>query len=119
MNTKAEVLGWEVDQLFKLREQQPGLMEEAVRRLMHEDKTIRWAVVVGAYQDEQISLGKAAERLGLTELRSRERFIELGVPLRIGPADLAEARAEVEAVRVWFADSKGTASSSSPCSTTR
>lgn len=111
MNTKAEVLGWEVDQLFKLRKQQPGLMEEAVRRLMHEDKTIRWAVVVGAYQDEQINLGKAAELLGLTELKLRERFIELGVPLRIGPADLAEARAEVEAVRAWFADSEGTASS--------
>jgi len=111
MNTKAEVLGWEVDQLFKLRKRQPGLMEEAVRRLMHEDKMIRWAVVVGAYQDEQISLGKAAERLGLTELKLRERFIELGVPLRIRPADLDEARAEVKAVRAWLADSEGTASS--------
>jgi hypothetical protein len=33
-----------------------------------------------------------------------QRFIELGIPLRIGPANLAEARAEVEAVRAWFAD---------------
>jgi hypothetical protein len=32
----------------------------------------------------------------------RDRFLELGIPLRIGPADPAEARAEVEAVRNWF-----------------
>jgi predicted HTH domain antitoxin len=60
--------------------------------------------VVGAYEDRQINLGKAAELLGVTELELRQRFIELGIPLRVGPADLAEARAEVEAVRVWFAD---------------
>ena len=111
MKTKAAVHGWEIDQLFKLRDQQPGLMEEAVRRLMQEDEAIRWSVVVGAYQDEQINLGKAAELLDLPELELRQRFIELGVPLRIGPSDLAEARAEVEAVRAWFADSEDTASS--------
>jgi hypothetical protein len=45
--------------------------------------------------------------LGLAEIELRQRFIELGVPLRVGPADLAEARAEVEAVRAWLADEKG------------
>jgi len=111
MKAKASVQGWEIDQLFKLHDQQPGLMEEAIRRLMREDQAIRWSMVVGAYQDEQINLGKAAELLGLAEVELRQRFIELGVPLRVGPADLAEARAEVEAVRAWFADSDGTASS--------
>lgn len=56
-----------------------------------------------AYQDGQSNLGKAAELLGLPELELRDRFIELGIPLRIGPVDLAEARAEAEAVRAWFA----------------
>ena len=95
---------WEVDQLLKLRERQPDLVEPALRRLVDEDEKVRWSVVVGAYQDRQINLGKAAELLGLTELELRDRFIELGIPLRIGPADLAEARAEVEAVRAWFDD---------------
>jgi predicted HTH domain antitoxin len=63
---------------------------------------IHWSAVVGAYQDKQINLGKAAELLHITELELRDRFIELGIPLRIGPADLAEARAEVEAMRAWF-----------------
>ena len=38
----------------------------------------------------------------MTELKLWDRFIELGIPLRIGPADLAEARAEVEGIHAWF-----------------
>jgi predicted HTH domain antitoxin len=105
MEANASVLeGWELDQLFKLRERQPDLLEPIVKRLVQENEDIRWSVVVGAYEDRQINLGKAAELLGVTELELRQRFIELGIPLRVGPADLAEARAEVEAVRAWFAD---------------
>lgn len=104
MEANASVLeGWELDQLFKLRERQPDLLEPAVKRLVQENEDIRWSVVVGAYEDRQINLGKAAELLGVTELELRQRFIELGIPLRAGPVDLAEARAEVEAVRAWFA----------------
>jgi predicted HTH domain antitoxin len=94
---------WQVGQLLKLLERQPDLIEPALRRLVQENDEIRWSVVVGAYQDRQINLGKAAELLGVTELELRDRFIELGIPLRLGPADLAEARAEVEAIRAWFA----------------
>ena len=94
MEANAGVLqGWEVDQLFKLRERQPDLFELVVQRLVQGNEDIRWSVVIGAYQDRQTNLGKAAELLGLTELELRQRFIELGIPLRIGPADLAEARA--------------------------
>ena len=70
---------------------------------MKENEQIRWSVVVGAYCDGQINLGKAAELLQVSELELRQRFIELGIPLRVGPADVAEARADVEAVRAWFA----------------
>jgi predicted HTH domain antitoxin len=93
---------WEVEQLLKLRERQPDLVGPALLRLMQENEEIRWSVIVGAYQDKQINLGKAAELLGLTELELRDRFVELGIPLRLGSADLAEARAEVESVRAWF-----------------
>lgn len=95
---------WEINQLFKLQERQPSLIEQAVHRLLQENEDIRWSVVVGAYRDGQINLGKAAEFLGLPEIELRDRFIDLGIPLRIGSADLAEARAEAEAVRAWFAD---------------
>lgn len=95
---------WEIDQLLKLRERQPDLIDPALQRLVHENPDIRWSIVIGAYQDRQINLGKAAELLDLTELELRERFVELGIPLRIGSADLAEARAEVAATRSWFPD---------------
>lgn len=96
--------GWEIDQLFKLRERQPDLLKPVVQRLVQEDEDIRWSVVVGAYQDEQINLGKAAELLDMAEVELRDHLVELGIPLRIGPADAAEARAEVEAVRAWFSN---------------
>lgn len=95
---------WEINQLFKLQERQPSLIEQAVHRLLQENEEIRWSVVVGAYRDGQINLGKAAEFLGLLEIELRNRFVDLGIPLRIGSADLAEARAEAEAVRAWYTD---------------
>jgi len=106
MKTKVAPQGWEIEQLFKLRKQQPELIEHAVRRLMRDNEDIRWSVVVGAYRDGQINLGKAAELLGLAELELRQRFVELGIPLRVGPSDLMEARAEVDAVRAWFSESE-------------
>lgn len=104
MGANTHVLeGWELDQLLKLRERQPDLFEPIVKRLVQENEDIRWSVVVGAYDDRQINLGKAAELLGMAEIELRQRFIELGIPLRVGPADIAEAQAEVEAVRAWSA----------------
>ena len=58
--------------------------------------------IVSAYLDEEINLGKAAEMLGLHELELRERFETLGIPLRVGPENKAEARAEVNALNSWF-----------------
>ncbi len=59
-------------------------------------------MIIGAYRDGDINLGKAAELLGLHELALRERFIELGIPVRIGASDVAEARAEADAISNWF-----------------
>lgn len=93
---------WELEQLVRLYQRRPELVSAALDRLLAEDEELRWAVVVGAYLDGQISLGKAAELLGMHALALRDRFIDLGIPLRLGPADLAEAHAEVEAMRSWF-----------------
>jgi len=94
---------WELEQLNQLYQSRPDLVSTALRRLMSEDSELRWALVVAAYHNRQINLGKAAELLGLHELELRERFIKLGIPLRLGSADLAEAKAEVQSVQSWFA----------------
>lgn len=105
IETKTDVVAaWQIDQLVKLWQQHPDLLEPIVQRLMQENEELRWSMVVGAYQDEQINLGKAAEMLDVSELELRQRFIELGIPLRVGPVDLAEAHSDVAAIRAWFAD---------------
>ena len=50
-----------------------------------------------AYLGEEISLGKTADLLGLSRFELQDRFFRLGVPLRLGPATLEEARTEVAA----------------------
>lgn len=50
-----------------------------------------------SYLAEEISLGKTAELLGLSRFELQDRFFRLGVPLRLGPATLEEAQAEIAA----------------------
>lgn len=96
--------GWTFSQLNKLRKQQPELVDSALADMMKSNQELRWSLVLTAYLDEEINLGKAAELLELSELELRERFIELGVPLRLGPTDLVEAQAEANAFRAWLVD---------------
>jgi len=93
---------WLVDELPRLYRERPDLVHPFLRRLLSESKELSWALVIQAYQERRINLGKAAELLGLHELELKERFLKLGIPLRLGPTDLAEARAEVEAVHTWY-----------------
>jgi len=57
--------------------------------------------VLAHYLAGAISLGRAAELLGLSWLDLRTRFLRLDVPLRTAPADLDEARADAEAAEAW------------------
>jgi len=57
------------------------------------------AAALRAYLAAEISLGKAAELLGLHRLELQARLHRLGIPLHLGPATLEEARAEVAAAR--------------------
>lgn len=96
---------WVLEQLTQLHRQRPELVQLALDRLLREDTELRWALVVGAYLEHHINLGRAAELLDMHELELQDRFLELGVPLRLGPTDFADARAEVEASRRWFGQS--------------
>jgi len=58
-----------------------------------------WNRVIAAYLDGDISLGRAAQLLGLSRFDLMERFNRLGIPLQLGPANVEEARAELEVLR--------------------
>lgn len=92
---------WLIEALPALYRERPELLHPLLHDLLNANEELRWSLVMRAYQERQINLGKAAELLGLHELELRERFIELGIPLRLGPADLKEAQSEVAAVRSW------------------
>jgi len=101
MSSMAMAEGWPLEQLIKLQRLQPSLAQRALQRLLDEDEELRWSVVINAYLDEEISMARAASLLGLHPLELRERFIEKGIPLRLGPTDQADAQAEVDALRAW------------------
>lgn len=93
---------WTLAHLTKLYRRQPKLVNRALKRMIEDSPDLAWSLAVSAYLDEEINLGKAAELLGMHELELRDKFIELGVPLRLGPANEAEAEAEVQALASWF-----------------
>jgi predicted HTH domain antitoxin len=101
MSFTAMAESWPLEQLIKLHRSQPSLGRRALQRLLDEDEQLRWSVVVSAYLDEEVSLARAASLLGLHPLELRERFIDKGIPLRLGPVDKADAQAEVDAIRAW------------------
>ena len=70
---------------------------DADAELVDADVSPSEVAILRDFLAERINLGKAAELLGLPRLVLSDRFHRLGVPLRLGPASLAEARAEVAA----------------------
>jgi hypothetical protein len=57
------------------------------------------ARILRAYLDDEVSLGKAAEELGVSRFDLVSRFRRLGVPLPFGPTSLEDARSEIAAMR--------------------
>jgi predicted HTH domain antitoxin len=92
---------WQLNQVFKLSQQQPDLVAHAFEDLFREHGELWRAVVIGAYLDREINLGKAAELLGILRAELQQQFIEQGIPLRIGPETVDEARAELDAIEAW------------------
>jgi predicted HTH domain antitoxin len=96
---------WGLQQINKLSQQRPELVNRAIQRLIESDEDLRWVIAISAYQSGDISLAKTAELLGLHALALRTRFLKLGIPIRLGPGTLEEAKAEVEALRLWRSES--------------
>jgi predicted HTH domain antitoxin len=91
---------WLLDEMAKLWEIQPERVSQALERALQTDPELRWAVVVGAYLDEQISLAKAAELLGVDRWTLQAEFHKRGIPLRQGAESIEELQAEIQ---VWSA----------------
>jgi predicted HTH domain antitoxin len=76
-----------------------GLSDQEIEAIS--DPQERFDLVLAHYLAGAISLGRAAELLDLSWLDLRTRCLRLDVPLRVGPTDLDEAQADVEAAEAW------------------
>ena len=74
-----------------------GLEVQALQNL--ENPQEKYALVLAHYLAGAISLGRTAELLELHSLELQTRFVRLDVPLNLGPKDIQDAKAEVDAAR--------------------
>lgn len=78
-----------------------GLAAEEVERAVaaaNGDPQAAWDLVITAYLDGDISLGRAAALLKLSRFDLTLRFNRLGLPMHLGAATVDEALAEAEAL---------------------
>ena len=57
------------------------------------------ATTIGLYVRGEISLGKAAERVGISRWEMQDLLKESGVDPRLGPTDFEDAEDEIQAIR--------------------
>ena len=78
-------------------------VQEALRVLWQERPAVRIDVAVHRYRTENLSIAKAAALAGVSFDRMKEILSERGVPLRLGPETLDEARNELDSLRLMRA----------------
>ena len=83
---------WEINQLVKskLFPDQQAVLRSALRALFQVRPEIRREMIARAYASGEISLGKAAEMMGVSHEEMKEILIEGGVEIHLGPATIDE-----------------------------
>jgi len=82
-----------------LYETEDEAIQDALRHLLRARPEVRVRLAVHRYQNENLSLAKAASLAGVSWAQMKEILIERGIQPRLGPESVEEAREEVEALR--------------------
>lgn len=94
---EGEMMNWQMRQLEKLSETEPERIHRALEKLLNSDADLQEQIVTGAYLDGDINLGKAAELLHVDAVELRRRFLDRGIPIRVGLNTVDDLQAEVKA----------------------
>jgi len=87
----------------RLYKNEDQAVQDALRHLLLARPDLRIQVAVHRYRtEEDLSLAQAAAVAGVSFERMKEILERHRVPLRLGPANLKEARAEVAELEAWF-----------------
>jgi predicted HTH domain antitoxin len=90
---------WEVEELHKLSKIQPDIVDSALKELWRRNPELYKSVVINAYLDEKINIGKAAELIGVDRLELQKELRAKGIPIRILSRE--DVLAESEALKQW------------------
>ena len=90
----------------KLYPSQEAVIRDALRSLLQERPQLRIELAVHNYQNQSISLAKAAHIAGLSFDGMKEILVSRGIQLRLGPQDEQEAMEEVESMEHILAGSR-------------
>jgi predicted HTH domain antitoxin len=80
-------------------ENKSDAIRHAIRQYFEEDEEARTAAAVRLYQEEEVSLGKAARLADVPRQEMPDVLREHGVEVRLGPEDMEDAEREIEAAR--------------------
>ena len=87
----------------RLYQNEDQVIQDALRHLLSDRPDLRVSVAVHRYRtDEELSLNQAAAIAGVSLERMKEILERYDVPLRLGPASIKEAKAEIAAIEEWL-----------------
>jgi predicted HTH domain antitoxin len=78
------------------------VIRDALRHLLRARPEARIQLAVFRYQQDELSLARAASLAGVSWAQMREILVEKGIRPRLGPETLAEAQGEVAALEAYF-----------------
>ena len=88
-------------QLYKNKD---AVIQDALRHLLRSRPDLRVQLAIYRYQQEPLSLAKAAELAGVSWWQMRDILLEQGIDPDLGPETIAEAQAEVNQLRQYLSD---------------
>jgi predicted HTH domain antitoxin len=90
--SETSTIHWEISQLVKARlfPDEEAVLRSALRALFRLQPEIRQKMVVRAYTAGEISLGKAAEIMGVSHEEMKEILTESGAEIHLGPRTVDE-----------------------------
>jgi len=91
---KLSTVDWEIEQLVKARlfPDQQAVIRSALRALFQVQPGIRQQMIVSAYTAGDISLGKAAELMGVSHEEVKDILVESGAEVHLGPRTPEQVR---------------------------
>jgi predicted HTH domain antitoxin len=90
--TETSTPHWEIEQLVKTRlfPDTQAVLRSALRALYNARHEIKRGMVIRAYAAGEISLGKAAEMMGVSHEEMKEIIVEGGGTIHLGPTGVDE-----------------------------